>query len=260
MSYLADLHIHSTFSDGKLSIPEIVDFYGPRGFGAIAITDHLCETESLGGIAARFIGHTLTPGIFPLYLEMIRTEAARAVEQYNMILIPGFELSKNNLLNDRSAHIVGLGVDRFIHADADVRDLCRAIRAQGALAIAAHPVSTRKIEKQTYHLWNRRKELAQELDAWEVASGPYLFSEVWKSGLPMIATSDLHVPRQIQAWKTVFSCERHPEAILQAIRKQDLEYKFYRENLRHGDSADLCGMESDHERTRLEHLAHPQAV
>jgi len=66
------------------------------------------------------------------------------------------------------------------------------IRGQGGIAVAAHPVSTRKLEFQTYHLWNRRDELAQEFDAWEVASGPHLFDEVKESRLPVLATSDLH--------------------------------------------------------------------
>jgi hypothetical protein len=95
------------------------------------------------------------------------------------------------------------------------------------VAVAAHPVSTGFIEKQTYHLWNRRRELAREFDAWEVASGPYLFEEVRKSGLPVIANSDMHVPRQLRSWKTVLDCERHPQAILEAIRKQQLSLRFF---------------------------------
>ena len=44
--FLADLHVHSNFSDGALSIPELVDLYGLQGFGAIAITDHICESNT----------------------------------------------------------------------------------------------------------------------------------------------------------------------------------------------------------------------
>ena len=40
---LCDFHIHSNYSDGKLSVPEIVDFYGERGFDCICITDHLAD-------------------------------------------------------------------------------------------------------------------------------------------------------------------------------------------------------------------------
>ncbi len=225
---LADLHVHSTFSDGKMTIAELVDFYGSLGFGCIAITDHICEEKSFLGLAAGYLAYTLTAATWSSYLEIIRIEAERARKTYGMIVIPGFELSKNSWSNHRSAHILGLGVSEFVSADGDIVDLARAIRAQGGLAVGAHPVSTRKFEKQTYHLWNRRDEMRDELDAWEVASGPYLFSEVMESGLPMIATSDLHRADQINSWKTVLHCQRHPEAILQAIRKQQVEFTEYR--------------------------------
>lgn len=232
--FMGDFHIHSDFSDGKMTIPQLVDLYGSLGFGAIAVTDHLCESDTVIGKAAFAIGHTLTPGTFPIYLEILKSEAERAWEQYRLVLIPGFELSKNSVSNHRSAHIVGLNVSEFLPADPDAVDLCRAIRAQGGLAVAAHPVSTRKMEKQTFHLWDRRAELAQEFDAWEVASGPYIFDEVEASTLPKIASSDLHQRRQMSSWKTVFECERHPEAIMEAIRRQQLSFQFYQEgtNLR----------------------------
>lgn len=239
--FLADLHMHSTFSDGKLAIPELVDLYGSRGFGCIAITDHLCEHETFLGKAATYLRKTLTPSTFPLYMAILESEAHRAWEQYKMVVIPGFELTKNSVSNHRSAHILGIGVSRYQSADGDAVELARAIRAQGALAIAAHPVSTRKVEKQTYHLWDRRKELASELDAWEVASGPYLFDEVMATRLPKIATSDLHAPAQITAWKTMFDCEKHPQAILDAIRRQQLSFHFWNDSYRLSDNA------SDHQ-------------
>jgi hypothetical protein len=225
--FLADLHMHSTFSDGKLTIPELVDLYGSREFGCIAITDHLCEDSSFLGKAATCLKKTLTPSTFPLYMAILKSEAERAWRQYRMVVIPGIELTKNSVSNHRSAHILGLGVTHHISANQDAIILARALRAQGALAIAAHPVSTRKMEKQTYHLWDRREELAQELDAWEVASGPYLFDEVIGTRLPKIATSDLHSPFQISSWKTVFECERKAEAILDAIREQRVAFRFW---------------------------------
>jgi hypothetical protein len=230
---LADLHMHSTFSDGKLSIPELVDLYGARGFGAIAITDHICEEKTVIGRAAKYLGRTLTPATFPLYMEILRSETERAWKQYRMIVLPGFELTKNSLSNHRSAHILGLGISEYVSADGDIRFLARAIRSQGGLAIAAHPVHTRKAEKQTYHLWDNREALAGEFDAWEVASGPYLFEEVMRSSLPKIATSDLHHAGQMTSWKTVLLCERDRHAVLEAIRKQNLRFVFYREENDH---------------------------
>lgn len=237
--FLADFHIHSTFSDGKLTIPELVDLYGSRGFGAIAITDHLCEERSLIGIAARVLNRTLTQANFPLYRNIIHTEAARAWERYRMVLIPGVELTQNTVRNSRSAHVLGLGVTEYIDAEPDVRELARSIRAQGGLAIAAHPVNTQKREKQTYHLWDRREELRGEFDAWEVASGPHLFEAVLESSLPRIASSDLHHPRQLRSWKTGFDCERNQEEIFAAIRAQKITFHFYEENRIDGNSCDL---------------------
>ena len=237
--WLADLHVHSNFSDGKHSIPELVDFYGQRGFGCIAITDHVCETKSLLGKAARLLNRSLTPSTFPFYREILRTEAIRAKRLYDMLLIPGLELTKNSLGYHRSAHILSLGSTCYMSADADPVAIARRIRAHGALAIAAHPVSTRKLEPQTYYLWSRRDELAAEFDAWEVASGPHLFAEVLKSGLPMVANSDLHHKKQIESWKTRFSCKRETQAVLSAIRNQDLQFEYYREPSHDNAASDL---------------------
>jgi hypothetical protein len=227
--FLADLHVHSTFSDGQMNIPEIIDFYGSRGFGAIAVTDHVVEHRAFLGKAARHLNLCLTPATFPLYKAILRSEADRAWRKYKMVVITGFELSKNSWFNHRSTHILGLGIKDFMSADGDIVDLARGIRAQGGLAIAAHPVSTGKLEPQTFHLWSRREELRNEFDAWEVASGSKWSHEVAESGLPLLATSDLHRPSQINSWKSVFTCERSQAAVLEAIKTQQLSFTYYQE-------------------------------
>lgn len=227
---LADFHIHTNFSDGKLSLPEVVDLYGQRGFGAIAITDHLCEQTSLMGRAARYLDCSLNQENFSYYLERIQEEAQRAWSQYRMVVIPGFEITKNSLSSQRSAHLLALGTTSYIDPHQDIPALCEAIRESGGISVAAHPVSTRLWEKQTYHLWDRRQELAPYFDAWEVASGAVLFEEVLHSGLPLLANSDLHHPKQMRSWKTVLHCERKQEAIFEAIRRQELQFHFFQED------------------------------
>jgi len=227
---LTDFHIHSNFSDGRHSIPEIVDFYGSRGFGAIAITDHLCEESTFLGKAAAYLERTLTPATFPLYLEILRSEAERARKQYGMTVIAGVEITKNSLSNHRSAHIVGLGVSEFTRADDSIEDILKHLKNQGAVTIAAHPVSTGKLEKQTLHLWDRKEELAPLFDAWEVGSGRHFFEEVARSGLPLVASTDLHRFSQMNGWKTfvhVKKSERKAEAILDAIRSQKVSFHDY---------------------------------
>ncbi|MGZ3710597.1 MAG: PHP domain-containing protein [Bdellovibrionota bacterium] len=226
--FLADFHVHTNRSDGKVPLKEVVDLYGEHGFGAIAITDHLCDQKSVLGKASRFLGYSLNEENFAAHMEDLKSEAERAWKQYRMILLPGFEVTKNSISNARSSHMLAVGTDKYVDPNLNTEDTCAAIRAQGALAIAAHPVFSRKMEKQTYFLWDRREELKNHFDAWEVASGPHLFPEVMKSGLPMIASSDLHHKRQLTSWKTVLRCERNAEAILDAIRRQDIEFAFYR--------------------------------
>jgi len=212
-----------------MTIPQIVDFYGSRQFGAIAITDHLCEQNTLIGKASAYLNCTLTQATFPIYLKIIESEAERAWQQYGMLLIPGVEITKNSVSNQRSAHVLGLGISQWVDPDGDISVVLDRIRAQGALTVAAHPVWTRFLEKQTFHLWSRRSELASKFDAWEVASGPLLFSEVENEKLPKIANSDLHRPEQVHSWKTIVHSEQNQEAVLQSIKKQNLSFHFFKE-------------------------------
>lgn len=219
--------MHSQYSDGVLQIKDLVDMYGQRGFGAIAITDHVCETKSFLGKSAHLLNKTLRQDNFQQYLEDIAKEAERAWKLYKMVVIPGVEITKNSLFNHRSAHILALGVQKWISPDQEIEGILYDISNQGGLSVAAHPVDTKKWEAQTYHLWDRRDELKDKFDAWEVASGPVLFEEVRDSGLRLIANSDLHHPRQINSWKTVCEAERSTEALFEAIRTQKIEFRNY---------------------------------
>lgn len=226
--YLGDFHIHSSFSDGVLTIPQIVDLYGQHGFGAIAITDHFCEEQSFLGKAAHWLNRSLNNSNFAEYLEQIRQESERAWDQYRMVVLSGVEITKNSLANHKSAHILGLNVQSAVSADLDALEIAKKLRSQGALTIAAHPVPlSTNFEIQTCHLWNRQQELAPYFDAWEVGCGQQYLSLVAKSALPKIASSDLHLPKHISSWKTLLDCERHPEAILAAIQKQEIRFTYF---------------------------------
>lgn len=225
--FLGDFHIHSRWSDGLLEISEIVDLYGQRGFGAIAITDHLCDSKSFLGRGARLIGRTLTQENFSKYKDCLLSEKERAWSQYRMVLIPGMEFTHNSLSEEESWHILGLGIDSFICPNSEPKEICNGIKNLGGLSIAAHPVHTGKNEKQTLYLWKHKEKFTQLFDAWEVASGSTIFKEVQNSRLPQIANSDFHGPRQLASWKTVFECERNEEAILNAIRCQKIDFCTY---------------------------------
>ena len=43
---LCDFHIHTTYSDGILPLPKVVDLFGRSGHDVIAITDHIVNQDN----------------------------------------------------------------------------------------------------------------------------------------------------------------------------------------------------------------------
>ena len=75
-----DLHLHTTYSDGRLSPTQLVDLVAQRGLQVVAITDH-DSTEGLG-------------------------EALEAAEKYpDLTIIPGIELSTD--IPGNEIHVLG---------------------------------------------------------------------------------------------------------------------------------------------------------
>ena len=79
----ADLHVHSTFSDGTLTPTEIVKLAKKTELDAFALTDH----DTVDGIP----------------------EAIEAGNKYGIEVIPGIEIS--TCYKDKEIHIVGLFID-----------------------------------------------------------------------------------------------------------------------------------------------------
>ncbi|VAX25688.1 FIG00031715: Predicted metal-dependent phosphoesterases (PHP family) [hydrothermal vent metagenome] len=79
MTRFADLHLHTTRSDGYFSPSELVSKGARLGFSTLAITDH----DTVGGIE----------------------EASREATRHEIELIPGIEISTN--YGGKSVHILG---------------------------------------------------------------------------------------------------------------------------------------------------------
>lgn len=223
----ADLHIHSNFSDGALSVAEIVDLYGQKGFDVIAITDHLAETNNLIGKVTRSLNYSLSEEKFKEYLSDVKIQKIRALEQYGMNLIFGYEITKNSFINHRSCHLLILGVEEYISPDLDVPDILTAAKNAGGLTIAAHPFHTGDFEFQTFYLWSRRESLKGLIDAWEVTYRKKVSSDVMYSGLPLIASSDFHRVDHMTSWKTVLYCGNTFGEIKNCIKNQTLDFYFF---------------------------------
>ncbi len=234
---LCDFHVHTTWSDGRLSIREVVDLYGQtRRFDVVAITDHILMKRDLLARAARLASfgrrdYSVTEKRFGEYLEEIRSEARRAKRLYDLLLIPGAEVTQNHLRSKKNSHIIALDIQQYISADQPAEDILKEIRRQGALSIACHPHhrTTRRIEISTCYLWDHRKRVSDLVDVWEAANRDDLFSVTSLKHYPYIANSDFHKAKHLYSWKTLVRSEKRWGAIAEALRSNvDVALTLYR--------------------------------
>ncbi len=103
----ADLHIHTTFSDGSSSPREVVERAIEKKINCICITDH----DVIEGAI----------------------EAMRFGFDKDILVIPGIETST------QSGHILGINIKKVIPKNLSSERAIEEIRKQGGLAIIAHP-------------------------------------------------------------------------------------------------------------------------
>ncbi len=104
----ADLHMHTTFSDGWPGPQELVDHARFTGLDVIAVTDH----DTIEG-------------------------ALRAAEHSTSRR--GLEVVIGEEVSSRDGHIVGLFLERRIRPGMSAAATVHAIHDQGGLAVAVHP-------------------------------------------------------------------------------------------------------------------------
>ena len=181
---LCDFHIHTTYSDGVLPLPKVVDLFGQSGHDVIAITDHIVNQDSGLGKVAHRIGNSLNAESWKRYAEEITREAERARSTYGMLVLPGAEMTRNTINRDTSVHVLALGLDEFLSADGDPLDMLREIRARGAVSVACHPHEMSEWFANTWYLWNRRKAVSPLVDLWEVGCRWELYPVISRESLP----------------------------------------------------------------------------
>jgi predicted metal-dependent phosphoesterase TrpH len=250
---LCDFHIHSNYSDGKLSVPEIIDFYGEHGFDCICITDHLADPKRLIGKLSELANLTLGREQVEEYFAVIERERQRAWRRYKMLVLTGIEFNKDGYTRKTSAHLLGIDLKAPIDASLDIPELIAQIHAQGGLAVASHPhIMKSEWGKNTLYLWENQEKFAPLLDAWEIANRNNIFNDIGLKRLPFIANSDFHKPKHIYSWKTLICCEKDAEAIKDCIRRNEhIALTLYR------DFSKAPQFQARHHFGSLEEAAHP---
>ena len=123
-----DLHLHTTYSDGRLTPTQLVDLVAQRGLRVVAVTDH----DSTEGLA----------------------EAMEAAAKYpDITIIPGIELSTD--IPGNEIHVLGYFIN---YADSGFQDTLSEFR-EGRLDRASRMVSN--LEKLGISIdWERVLELS----------------------------------------------------------------------------------------------------
>lgn len=109
----ADLHVHTTFSDGALTPEDILNYYAvyPE-LHVVAITDH----DTLDGV--------------------LRVKEFREAHQD---VFAGLEVIVGEEISSRDGHVIGLFLERWVPPGLPAEETVARIHEQGGLAIAAHP-------------------------------------------------------------------------------------------------------------------------
>ena len=112
----ADLHVHTTFSDGTATPEDVLNFYAMHaGVRVFAIADH--DTVD-GALHAR------------------RYAASHPELFAHLDIVIGEEITSTD------GHVLGLLLEEWISPGMDAARTVEAIHAQGGIAVAAHPYTT----------------------------------------------------------------------------------------------------------------------
>jgi 3',5'-nucleoside bisphosphate phosphatase len=214
---LAELHAHSTWSDGRLPLPGLIDLYGAHGFDVLCITDHVHAPDDpwahLGVPADRFGD----------YLAEIGREANRALKQYGLLVVPGAELTVNHADPDLAAHALAIGLRSYVSLAEGLERGLVAAREAGAALVAAHPsgrATPGEAPGATRRFWCELEALGSLVDRFELVNGHRAYGWVAEARLPAVAAGDFHWLEHLPGWKTLLPCARDEQAILACLRSQ----------------------------------------
>jgi hypothetical protein len=212
---LCELHAHTTWSDGRLTLSELVDLYGRHEFDVLCVTDHSVRLEDP-------MSSAVDSWTWPAYLSAIRTEAARALDEYDLLVIPGLELSDNCDDPDLSTHALALGLEQHISVDAGIVTALEAANDLRAAVVAAHPYAAGDVTslRPTRRIAREPGTFAPLVHRYELFNRDEVFTWVAAARLPSIASRDVHGPEHLSSWKTLLPCEKDPVAVVDYLRSR----------------------------------------
>jgi predicted metal-dependent phosphoesterase TrpH len=212
---LCELHAHTTWSDGTLSVPALVDLYGASGFDVLAVTDHVLRAPR-----ERRSVHAEN---YRDYLDEINAEAERAWATYGLLVLPGLELTFDDPDPVQAAHALALGLRAFVGLEHGFDQALERARGLGAVLVAAHPYPpdvAPTAQRTTARFASEPEWAATAVDRFELVNRHDVFAWVARARLPVVASGDFHRPDHLATWKTLLPCAPVEEAVLEHLRSR----------------------------------------
>lgn len=195
------IHIHSTYSDGQFTLPELRRTFLAEGCSFLCMTDH-----------AEYFDEERLKSYF---------EECRALSDEQFRLVPGLEYAC-----DRDMHILGYGASRLA-SSKDPQEVIAHVNKQGAISVMAHPKDEFSGWIESFHA------LPQGIEAWNSkydgkrAPRPGMFAlvqrlQVRKPDLRAFYGLDLHWKHQFRGLLIQVSCQKNDALqILSALSRGD---------------------------------------
>ena len=178
----ADLHMHTTVSDGLATVEEMLDHIVARGdLDVIAITDHDHLEASLWAYSHR--------------------------DHYPFEIVPGVEVTSSE------GHVLGWWVTEPIRKGMTIAETAAAIHEQGGFAVIAHPMEpTITPQMLPRYLSHPQVLIEMGIDAIEIFNAGaltpgsnWLAQRTFRSvDLPRVGNSDAHMTQSIATAVTRF--------------------------------------------------------
>jgi hypothetical protein len=209
-----------------LGLGELVDLYGSHGFDVLVVSDHVLRAADPWP-DDNPDGTWVCGENYDDYLTAIQEEAVRARARYDLLVVPGLELTYNDPEPDIAGHAVAVGLRDFVSIEGGLIDAMTDARARGAAIVAAHPhgetadVVPERTTRRFYREW---KTLGGLVDRYELFNRRQVFSWVANAGLPAVASGDFHRHEHLTTWKTLLPCEKHELAVVEYLRSSRPAY------------------------------------
>lgn len=180
-------HVHTTFSDGTATVPEVVGAARQAGAQALLITDHDTREAARQGWEGWHDG---------------------------LLVLVGHEITTS------VGHLLAFGVEQEIdHRGLDELEICRRVSEQGGFAFAAHPFSRGGVFPSIIrpHPWRTVAECEDVgIELWSLVTDA---AERWRSPAALfqflvnpLPTLDGPPPESLRAWDSL--CQRRRVAAI----------------------------------------------